>query len=182
MLPQRGLTDFRHIGCVLGEQPTLGKEGIRPALVIRLCHLPPLTPISRAVSMRSVHSVGSHQDQRSWIDSSRLASSGTDEEDNVEGVDFTHSPTCIPWLHSHYRSFNATMDALTPARVSIPCRSPCFTHMVLMNPSVSNHQRLAVAPLFVTQKGHGSTSTGRQPLSARGLYAISRVRDDFAIG
>ena len=110
--PRRGLTD-RLIGCQQREQPMRRKEG----------HVPPLTPLSRAVNMRSVHTDGSTQAHRARIGRSRLRSrlQGRQYHRGASVViNVSHPLSCIPSLHAHYRRFSTTMDALTPARVSLP--------------------------------------------------------------
>ena len=68
--------------------------------------------------MRSVHTVDSTHVHRARTVSACLAPTGTRTEWFVLDVVFTHSPSCIPSLHSHYRSFFTTMNALTPAELS----------------------------------------------------------------
>ncbi|MCX6354908.1 MAG: hypothetical protein NTZ78_08400 [Candidatus Aureabacteria bacterium] len=82
---------------------------------------------SRAVNMRSVHTDGSTQLHRALISSACIALSGTPTEVASLCMIFTPPPPCTPWLHAHYRHFIATMGAVTPARLSIPRRSPRFT-------------------------------------------------------
>ena len=101
-----------------------GKEGIGPA-VVKLNHLPPFTPCSRAVNMRSVQTSGSTQPHRALISPACLAF-GTAAGVASIGLSISHPPSCAPWLHTHYRRFDATMGALTPARLSPPGRSPRF--------------------------------------------------------
>ena len=86
-------------------------------------HVPPLTPLSRAVNMRSVHTDGSTQAHRARIGRSRLRSrlQGRQYHRGASVViNVSHPLSCIPSLHAHYRRFSTTMDALTPARVSLP--------------------------------------------------------------
>ena len=77
VLPSRGPTG-RFVGCGEREQPTFGKESVRPTPMesISANHFLPFTLCSRAVSIRSVRTHRSIQDQRSRISSTYLALSG----------------------------------------------------------------------------------------------------------
>jgi hypothetical protein len=69
------------------------EEGVR---------LPPCTPLSSAVNMRSVHTHGSVQDQRARTSPTGVALTGT--RAGVPSVDvlITHPPSCTPSLDGRY--------------------------------------------------------------------------------
>ena len=77
------------VGFGHGEKPPLSEEGIRPAAMVlqgmtqppfQAYHLPPVTPLTRAANIRSLHTVGStHPHWRgSRVSCACLAVSGTD--------------------------------------------------------------------------------------------------------
>ena len=164
--PQRGLTGQR-MGCDKRKQPMCGKENIGPALIIRLNHLPPFTPFSSAVNMRSVQTDGSTQDQRSRISPTCLALSGTAVGCRSIVQPLTHPLPCAPFAPCPLRHFIATMGALTPAPPGPSATrgrlntglfatqvSPLHVH-ALCDHSVSNHlatpcHRFITLPISVT--------------------------------
>src|SRR3989440_2334384 len=73
----------------------------RITLSITLCHFPPFTPLSRASSMRSVHTEGSAQLHRARTSPPR-SSSGTVRGCSSSCASFTLPPSCLPLLHAHY--------------------------------------------------------------------------------
>ena len=78
-------------------------------------HFPPLTPSSRALNIRAVHTVGSTHDHRSWLSPACLAL-GTVAGLSSFGLSFTSPPSCAPFAPPQLRGFFATMGALTPVR------------------------------------------------------------------
>jgi hypothetical protein len=97
------------------EQPLRGKESIGPA---KLNHLPPFTPCSRAVNIRSVQTVGSVHAQRARTSPACVTLAGTSAGVSSIGLSFPSPPSCAPFAPLPLRSFTATMVPLTPA-----CRS-----------------------------------------------------------
>src|SRR6266540_3345805 len=90
-------------------------------LSIRLNHLPPLTPFSRAVNIRVVQTAGSTQDHRRFISISAWASSYCLVHQSDTLIDlfpvvwsFTSPPSCAPFAPTLLRAFIATMGTLTP--------------------------------------------------------------------
>ena len=105
--PPTGLTNLL-VGCGHREQPTLGKER----------HVPPFTPSSSAVSIRSVQTHGSVHDQRPRMSSACLAFAGTVADDCSLHPSFTYSTFLRPLAPPELPGFHATTAALTSARLS----------------------------------------------------------------
>jgi len=121
--PRRGL-EQSFVGFYKAEKSMNPKESVGPAktpplrltathaaarveglwiLSIRLNHTPPFTPLTRASSMRSVHTWRSTQSQSLGLASPAcIAPSGTTAGCVSSCVVFTHPPSCIPLLHRHY--------------------------------------------------------------------------------
>src|SRR5262249_7629135 len=72
-------------------------------LSIKLYHLPPLTPLSRALSIRSVHTVGSTHLHLSRVSPACLAS-GTIAGFSSFVVSLTNPPPYAPSLHLRYEA------------------------------------------------------------------------------
>src|SRR5436190_4116693 len=92
------------------EQPMIGKVGVGPALTIlsiNLNHVPPFTPFSRVVNMRSVETWGLVHDQRSRTTPPGLARYRQGRSGIGGGVDslrsfIPHPPSCVPSLLGSY--------------------------------------------------------------------------------
>ena len=82
-------------------------------LSIKLNHLPPLTPSSRAVNIRSVQTEGSAQAQRA-ASLRCLVSLDTTAGSSSLSLSVTSPPSCAPSAPSPLREFFATMGALAP--------------------------------------------------------------------
>src|SRR5258708_18844947 len=108
-------------------------------LSIRLCHLPPFTPFSRASSMRSVHTVGSVQLHRARTSPPR-SSFRTACGCSSFGVSFTLPPSCPPLLHTSYGASSLLRGLCRLPPVSLPSDDdPRFTSHDPFCRSVSNH-------------------------------------------
>jgi len=94
-----------------------GKEGIRPAPMIPTI-LPPFTPCSSAVNMRSVQTDGSTHAQRARMSPACVARVGTAAGLCSVVPSFTHPPSCAPFAPCPLRHFIATTGALTPGQLS----------------------------------------------------------------
>ena len=108
--PRRGLTD-RRVGRGKGEQPTVSKESI---------HLPPFTPVSRVVNMRSVQTEDSTHAHRARTSPTCVFPIRRDTCAGIVsiGSSFTHPPSCAPFAPRQLRRFIATMGAPTPPKLS----------------------------------------------------------------
>jgi len=92
------------MGILKTKQPKLLKEFIWPAKMIHINQAnqtPPLTLLSRASSMRSVHTEHSTQ----LI--GRVSPVCLVPQDTLTGfvsfsIDILHPPSCVPSLHNHY--------------------------------------------------------------------------------
>src|SRR5439155_21372707 len=95
-------------------------------LSIKLNHLPPLTPTSRAVNIRSVQTEGSTQAQRARISPACLVSFDTAASSVSLSLSVTSPPSCAPFAPSPLREFLATMGALTPVGPALrPLTAAC---------------------------------------------------------
>src|SRR6476619_1462027 len=70
-------------------------------LSIKLNHLPPLTPLSRAANMRSVHTLASVH-SHCWGTSLPCLAFGTPGRCICSCASLTLPPSCPPWLHGRY--------------------------------------------------------------------------------
>ena len=137
--------------------------------------MPPLTPSSRALNIRSVHTVGSAHFQRSRASPACLAS-GTVAGFFSFVVSVTNPPSCAPFAPPQLRGFLATMGALTPVRPALrpihafalyrmnsgtyTNRSPRFTRLAFLT-IPSPIIRRVLPPLF-----HATPQLDRFPLFA----------------
>src|SRR3972149_10279324 len=83
---------------------TLSGSRLSTPLSTKLNHLPPFTPFSNAVNIRSVHTEGSvhlHL-SRIWTSPSCLGFSSAFDGLSSFSTVFTHPPSCLPLLHIRY--------------------------------------------------------------------------------